>query len=88
MLNAIEGGGRDRGVFWVSPRLTDTGPTLRLEGPSQHLSKAQRYGHPTGRPFVESLIPHDLFRAVVLSFLEFGMRVRTQCLPTACLGCG
>lgn len=59
----------------VCARFTDTGPVLRLEGPGQHLTKAQRYGHPTGRPFVESLIPPELMQALVLSFLEFGMRV-------------
>ena len=59
----------------VAPRITDTGPLLRLEAPNQHLTKAQRYNHPFARPFVESLVPPELLKAVVLSFLEFGMRV-------------
>ncbi|GAX76085.1 hypothetical protein CEUSTIGMA_g3528.t1 [Chlamydomonas eustigma] len=73
VLNNIEGG-QTQGSFWVAPRLTDTGPVLRLESDGQQLHKAQRYGHPTGRPFVESVIPPELMEAVVLSFLEFGMQ--------------
>ena len=65
-------------ILRVAPRITDTGPLLRLEAPLQHLTKAQRYGHPFSRPFVESLIPPELIRAVVLSFLEFGMRVSVE----------
>ena len=60
----------------VAPRFTDTGPVLRLESPNQRLTKAQRYGHPTGRPFCQSSLSPELLSAVVVSFLEFGLQVR------------
>ena len=62
-----------QGSQWVSPRFTDTGPLLRLEDGSA-LSKAKRYGHPCERPFVASSLSPDLIRAVVISYLDYGLK--------------
>lgn len=57
-------------MAWVAARFTDTGPVLRLERQGERLTKAQRYGHPTMRPFYPSSIAPATITAIVLSFLE------------------
>jgi hypothetical protein len=60
-------------VRWCAARFTDSGPLLRIEAAGAPLSKAERYGHPTERPFYASSLPPAIFAAVVRSFFEFGL---------------
>jgi hypothetical protein len=55
-------------------RFTDTGPLLRLERPDLKLGKAQRYGHPSGRPIFSSSIGPAEMRALAISYLDFGQQ--------------
>ncbi|KAG2498182.1 hypothetical protein HYH03_003937 [Edaphochlamys debaryana] len=59
---------------WSAARFTDTGPVLRLDDTARPLSKAQRYGHPYGRPMHASSVPPATMVALVVSFLEYGMQ--------------
>jgi hypothetical protein len=54
------------------------GPLLRVCCLDKPLSKAERYGHPTFRPFTSSSILPETFVAIVQSFLEYGMQVHTS----------
>ncbi len=81
-------------VRWMANRFTDTGPMLRLERPDLKLSKAQRYGHPTERPFFSSAISPSEMRALVISYLDFGQQglapqvgAHAHLLQYACLLC-
>lgn len=61
---------------WTCARFNDTGPVLRIEDSARPLSKAQRYGHPSGRPLHASSVPPATLAALVVSFLEYGIQVR------------
>ncbi|KIY93381.1 hypothetical protein MNEG_14581 [Monoraphidium neglectum] len=71
-LNALETD-MPQHVAWSCSRFTDSGPLLRLNALGETLTKAQRYGHPTDRPFYSSSIPPTKLAAVVRSFLAFGL---------------
>lgn len=55
---------------WYGNRITDSGPLLRLEDSSRHLTKVERYGHPFERPIYPSNIPADIFESIVLSYFR------------------
>ncbi|KXZ54901.1 hypothetical protein GPECTOR_4g973 [Gonium pectorale] len=74
VLNAMEGRALEPQLRWSCPRFTDTGPVLRIEDTARPLSKAQRYGHPYGRPLHSSNVPPATVVALVVSFLEYGMQ--------------
>ncbi|GFR52476.1 hypothetical protein Agub_g15045, partial [Astrephomene gubernaculifera] len=74
VLNRMEGAALAPNLRWSAPRFNDTGPVLRLEDASRPLSKAQRYGHPYGRPLYGSSVPPATMTALVVSFLEYGMQ--------------
>jgi hypothetical protein len=57
-------------LHWHCNRITDSGPILRLESKSLHLTKAERYGHPYERPIYSSLITPKEMTAIVLSFFS------------------
>ncbi|KAI8474832.1 MAG: hypothetical protein J3K34DRAFT_406742 [Monoraphidium minutum] len=68
-------------VAWTASRFTDSGPLLRLDARGETLTKAQRYGHPTERPFYSSSIPPPKLAAVVRSFLHFGLSAAPAARP-------
>ncbi|KAL6759905.1 TLD-domain-containing protein [Haematococcus lacustris] len=74
VLNQLEGQALPPGTAWTANRITDTGPLLRLEHEEQHLTKAQRYGHPYERPILASSLPPATMAACVQSCLEFGLQ--------------
>lgn len=75
VLNMLEApGSLPPGVTWTANKYTDTGPLLRLDDSNTPLTKAQRYGHPTDRPFISSSIPPTAMAALVQSFLEYGLQ--------------
>lgn len=71
-LNAMEDPGS--GLRWRCPRITDTGPVLRLEPDGAMLSKRERYGNPCDRPLHSSAIPPARFEAAVVTFFEHALR--------------
>lgn len=56
---------------WTFNRITDSGPLLRIDNNEQHLSKAERYGHPCERPYYQSSISPDKFESIVLSYFKY-----------------
>ncbi|GBF97371.1 hypothetical protein Rsub_11018 [Raphidocelis subcapitata] len=72
LLDRLERG-MPQGVSWVADRFTEDQPLLRLEARREPLTKAQRCGHPTDRPFYSSSIPPAALAAVVRSYLAFGL---------------
>ena len=71
-LNALETG--DSKLRWGCSRITDSGPILRLDDPSERLSKRELYGHPSERRIHQSTIPEEVFEQVVISFHQHGLR--------------
>lgn len=71
-LNAEEAPGS--GLQWQCPRITDTGPVLRLEKEGEMVGKRERYGHPCQRRIHASTIPPQRFEALVLAFFEATLR--------------
>lgn len=69
-LNAFETETQGGDVHWFANRIVDSGPLLRLDSASKHLSKAERYGHPYERPIHRSSIPPDVFLATVVDYLR------------------
>ena len=56
---------------WVTERVVDSGPLLRLEDPGERLSKAERYGHPYERRIPSAPgLPNATIEAEVLTFLR------------------
>lgn len=72
-LNAYEKETQGGDVKWFANRITDSGPILRLDSASKHLSKAERYGHPFERPIHPSSIDPDVFLATVVDYLRYAL---------------
>ena len=71
-LNALEqGNGGD--LSWHANRINDSGPLLRIESKTKHLTKSERYGHPFERPIHSSSIPPARFQAIVTSYFEYAL---------------
>ena len=62
VLNSMETVMQGGDVHWFANRIVDSGPLLRLDSTSKHLTKAERYGHPYERPIFSSSIPPDVFK--------------------------
>lgn len=76
-LNACEKETQGGDVHWFANRITDSGPILRLDSASKHLSKAERYGHPFERPIHPSSIDPDVFLGTVVDYLRFALAEST-----------
>lgn len=63
-LNQLEASGES----WTADPITDTGPILRLGG--QHLTKKQRYAHPTQRPIPASTITPQALEMLICSYFQ------------------
>ena len=51
---------------WISDKITDTGPILRLDG--ENLTKAQRFDHPKKRMIYSSSISPEELKSIVLDY--------------------
>ena len=55
---------------WVSERIVDSGPILRLQQGDKTLSKMERYGHPCERDVISSCLQIQELEALLVSYLK------------------
>jgi hypothetical protein len=73
-LNEIDKTCNNSNLKWICNRITDSGPLLRIDNEQNHLSKAERYGHPYERPIFKSCIPPDELESILVSYLRYAYK--------------